>query len=268
MSDGLRALVVDDEAPARDELAWLLRRDERIGTVHVSASATDALLVLRQHDVDVVLLDVSMPGLDGLELASVLRRFQRPPAIVFVTAHEQHALEAFDLQAVDYVLKPVREERLAEAVRRAASATGGSVSGAAEPAARVAGPTGPTGRAAAGPPADVEIPVERGGVMRFVPRSRISHVEAQGDYARLHAGTDSYLVRIPLAQLAEEWAEAGFVRIHRSSLVSLAHVEEVRTDAGRCTVRVRAPQGGTPVDLAVSRRHARALRDLLLRVRT
>ncbi|MBZ5736341.1 response regulator transcription factor [Nocardioides sp. TRM66260-LWL] len=267
MSDGLRALVVDDEVPARDELAWLLRRDERIGTVHVSASATDALLVLRRHDVDVVLLDVSMPGLDGLELASVLRRFQRPPAIVFVTAHEQHALEAFDLQAVDYVLKPVREERLAEAVRRAASAAGGSVSGSAE-RAPAAGGTGPTGAAAAGPPTDVEVPVERGGVMRFVPRSRISHVEAQGDYARLHAGTDSYLVRIPLAQLAEEWAEAGFVRIHRSSLVSLAHVEEVRTDAGRCTVRVRAPQGGTPVDLAVSRRHARELRDLLLRVRT
>ena len=130
------------------------------------------------------------------------------------------------------------------------------------PVATAAAPT-------SAPDAETQIAVERGGVMRFVDRSAISHVEAQGDYARLHVGTDSYLVRIPLAQLAEDWAAAGFVRIHRSTLVSLAHIEELRTDAGRCSVVVRgtgtAPTG---VELAVSRRHARELRDLLLRVRT
>ena len=125
----------------------------------------------------------------------------------------------------------------------------------------------PQSAAPAPTPADPQIPVERGGVTRFVHRSEISHVEAQGDYARLHVGTDSYLVRVPLAQLAEEWADAGFVRVHRSALVSLAHIEELRTDAGRCSVMVRTGSGnGTEV--AVSRRHTRALRDLLLRARS
>lgn len=245
----MRALVVDDEAPARGELAWLLEQDPRIDAVLACESATEALRMLHEEAVDVVLLDISMPGLDGLELAAVLRRFREPPAIVFVTAHEQHAVEAFDLEAADYVLKPVRAERVAEAVRRVA-------------AVRAAGDTAPGAGADAEPPEDVAIPVERGGVMRFVQRSTISHVEAQGDYARLHTAEDSYLVRIPLAQLAEEWAGAGFVRIHRSSLVSLTHIEEVRTEAGRCTVRL----AGTAAELVVSRRHTRELRDLLLRV--
>ena len=114
----MRVLVVDDERPALDELAYLLQRDERVGEVLSCDSATDALRVLQEQEVDALFLDIQMPGLSGLELAQVLTRFRQPPAIVFVTAHEGHAVEAFDLQAVDYVLKPVRAERLAEAVRR------------------------------------------------------------------------------------------------------------------------------------------------------
>jgi DNA-binding LytR/AlgR family response regulator len=236
----LRVLVVDDERPALDELAYLLTRDDRVGEVLTSDSATEGLRILQEIDVDVVFLDIQMPGLTGLELAQVLARFRTPPPIVFVTAHEGHAVDAFELQAVDYVLKPVRADRLAEAVRRVVE--GGD-------------------RAAAGQ--DSQVPVERGGVIRFVSRSDITHVEAQGDYARLHTTTDSHLVRIPLSSLEEDWASAGFVRIHRSLLVSLAHVREVRTEAGRCTVRVDGPGDGT--ELVVSRRHTRALRDLLLR---
>ena len=105
---GLRVLVIDDERPALDELAFLLARDPRVGGVLTSDSATDALRVLHDLSVDAVFLDISMPGLSGLELAQVLARFKSPPPIVFVTAHEGHALEAFDVNAVDYVLKPVR----------------------------------------------------------------------------------------------------------------------------------------------------------------
>jgi len=112
-----------------------------------------------------------------------------------------------------------------------------------------------TGRS--GPPGDAQIPVERGGVTRFVSRSAITHVEAQGDYARLHTDGDAYLVRTPLTRLADDWAAAGFVRIHRSMLVALAHVQEVRSDHGHCTVVVDGHE------LAVSRRHTRELRDLL-----
>ena len=139
---GLRVLVVDDERPALDELEWLLSRDERVASVRTCQSATDGLRVLREGDVDCVFLDIQMPGLTGLELAEVLSRFKEPPPIVFVTAHEAHAVEAFDLRAVDYVLKPVRAERLAEAVRRVVDG-------------------GAAGERPA-PPADVQIPVERG----------------------------------------------------------------------------------------------------------
>lgn len=232
----MKVLVVDDEKPALDELAYLLGADPRIREVLTSSSATETLKVLQETEVDAVFLDVQMPGLTGLELAQVLSRFREPPPVVFVTAHESHAVEAFELRAVDYVLKPVRADRLREAVRRV-------VDGAAD--------RGPTG--------DLQVPVELGGVTRFVARSAITHVEAQGDYARLHTPDGSHLVRTPLSQLEEEWGAAGFVRIHRSLLVSLAHVAEVRMDAGRCTVLV----AGT--ELQVSRRHTRALRDLLLK---
>jgi DNA-binding LytR/AlgR family response regulator len=240
--EALRVLVVDDERPTLDELAWLLARDPRVGDVRTCDSATEALRVLREWDADVVLLDISMPALTGLEMAQVLARFKEPPPVVFVTAHEQHAVDAFELRAVDYVLKPVREERLAEALRRVVEARGVQSPAAAPP-----------------PAGDEQIPVERGGVTRFVARSEITHVEAQGDYARLHTAGDSHLVRTPLSTLEADWADAGFVRIHRSLLVSLAHVDELRMDAGRCTVVV----GGR--ELAVSRRHTRELRDLLVR---
>ena len=233
---GLRVLVIDDERPALDELAFLLERDPRVHGVLTTDSATEALRMLHDLEVDAVFLDIQMPGLNGLELAQVLARFKSPPPIVFVTAHEEHAVEAFDLRAVDYVLKPVREERLAEAVRRV-------LEGSARPAND----------------GDEQIPVERGGVTRFVRRSEVRYVEAHGDYARLHTATGSHLVRTPLSTLEKEWAPAGFVRIHRSLLVSLSHVDEVRMEGGRCTVVV----GGS--DLQVSRRHTPELRELLTR---
>ncbi len=229
----LSCLVIDDERPALDELVFLLGQDPRVGEVLGCDSAAEALRLLHERDVQAVFLDVQMPGLTGLELAQVLSRFKEPPPVVFVTAHEEHAVEAFELRAVDYVLKPVRAERLGEAVRRVVEA-GAPAGGEA-----------------------VRIPVERGGVTRFVDRSEITHVEAQGDYARLHTAGGSHLVRTPLSSLAEQWAGAGFVRIHRSMLVSLAHVRELRTDGGRCAVVV-ADQ-----ELVVARRHTRELRELL-----
>jgi DNA-binding LytR/AlgR family response regulator len=229
---GLRALVVDDEQPALDELVYQLGKDERLGTVTGCLSASAALRVLRDTEVDVVFLDVAMPGLDGLELASVLSRFKQPPQVVFVTAHTEHAVDAFDLHAVDYLLKPVREDRLREAVRRVTEV--GSV-----------------------PPSEDSIPVELGGVTRFVQRSDVRYVEAQGDYARLHTASGSHLVRLPLVSLEQRWGEHGFLRIHRSLLVALHHVDEVRVEDGRCTVLV----DGTA--LRASRRHAPELRERL-----
>ena len=202
--------------------------------MHATDSPTDALRLLQDLEVDAVFLDIQMPGLTGIELAHVLSRFKTPPAVVFVTAHDQHAVDAFELNAVDYVLKPVREQRIVEAVRRVLAAT------------RTENP-------------QEQVPVERGGVTRFVPVSQIRYVEAEGDYARLHTADDSHLVRVPLTQLEQDWADAGFVRIHRSILIATAFVDEVRVDGGRCTVVIGAQE------LQVSRRHTRELRDLLVR---
>ncbi|MER7949786.1 LytTR family DNA-binding domain-containing protein [Streptomyces sp. NPDC096079] len=245
----LRVLAVDDEEPALGELLYLLRADPRVRTAEGAGDATAALRRIGRaleagpdgdRAVDVVFLDIHMPGLTGLELARLLAGFARPPHLVFVTAHEGFALQAFDLKAVDYVLKPVRRERLAEAVRRVHEL----VHATAVPAA---------------PAAPEQIPVELGGVTRFVSVDDIAYVEAHGDYARLHTDHGSHLVRIPISVLEERWADRGFVRVHRSHLVALGRIDELRLDAGATSVRIGA------TDLAVSRRHARHLRDLLMR---
>ena len=241
---GLSVLVADDEQPVRDELSYLLGRDDRIASVTCAAAGTEALQILREREFDAVFLDIAMPGLSGLDLAAVLARFKAPPRIVFVTAHAEHAVDAFDLDAVDYLLKPVREERLREAVRRVAET----------------GPATAAGAAAALPPDDA-IAVELGGVTRLVARSSVSFVEAQGDYSRLHTPSGSHLVRLPISSLEERWREAGFIRIHRSLLVALHHVDEIREEDGRVAVIV----GGR--ELQVSRRHTPALREQLRRTR-
>jgi DNA-binding LytR/AlgR family response regulator len=237
---GLRVLVADDEAPAREELAWLLGHHPSVTTVRTASSGAEVLKALEDLDVDALFLDIRMPGLDGLDVARVLARFKAPPKVVFVTAYDEHAVEAFDLRAVDYLLKPVRAERLAEAVRRVIDALGAGT----DPVAT---------------DDDETIAVELGGVTRFVQRSDVRFVEAQGDYARLHTAGESHLVRVPLTTLEQQWAAAGFVRIHRSHLVSLRHIKEMRVDSGHWTVRV-----GDDV-LQVSRRHSRELRDMLVR---
>jgi DNA-binding LytR/AlgR family response regulator len=237
----LRALVVDDEQPALEELTFLLGEDPRITSIRTASSGAEALRALEEQPVDVVFCDVRMPGLDGLDLARVLARFSQRPQVVFVTAYDRHAIDAFDLRATDYVMKPVRPGRLAEAVRRVVQTAAATVGHSDDP------------------PDDETIAVELGGVTRFVQRSQVRFVEAHGDYARLHTATSSHLVRIPLTTLEVRWAEAGFIRIHRSTLVALAHVDEIQVDGGRCAVRL-----GERV-LQVSRRHTRALRDRLVR---
>ncbi|MER6945636.1 LytTR family DNA-binding domain-containing protein [Nonomuraea sp. NPDC000554] len=237
----LRVLAVDDEVPALEELAYLLRRDSRVGHVTTASDGVAALQEMVQmigagERLDGVFLDIRMPGLDGLDLARLVGGFPSPPGLVFVTAHDDCAVQAFELEAVDYLLKPVRAERLAESVRRL--------------------------EAASAPPADQVhddvIPVELGGRTRFVPQQAVWFAEAKGDYVRLHTGDGSYLVRASLAALERRWAEAGFIRVHRSTLVSARHVSELRFEGGRVLLTV-----GTET-LAVSRRHSRQVREQLV----
>jgi DNA-binding LytR/AlgR family response regulator len=235
---GLSVLAVDDEVPSLDELSYLLERSAMVDRVAVARNVTDGLRRLHAEEFDVVLLDIRMPGLDGLELARVLERFADPPAVVFVTAHEEHALEAFDVGGAGYLLKPVDAERLDLVLRRVVA--GGRKPDAASDADVVA--------------------VEQGTRTILVGRREITWVESAGDYVRLHVRDGaSYLLRTPMAVLEEEWGDRGFARIHRSFLVSVKDIRELRMDGTRMAVNV----GGQ--ELPVSRRHLRELRDRLVR---
>ncbi len=239
---GLHVLAVDDEPPALDELAYLLRADPAVASVRTASDALTALKTLEGGDVDGVFLDIRMPGMTGLDLAKVLARFAAPPPVVFVTAYDDAAVDAFALRAVDYLLKPVRADRLAEALRRMSA-----VGAAARP---------DEDRSAE----EETVPVELGGVTRFVALSTVRFVEAHGDYARLHTADGTHLVRVPLTVLEERWARAGFVRIHRSYLVATTYLSELRVEPGGGHV-VRVGEALLPV----SRRHARELKDRLVR---
>jgi len=241
----LRILAVDDEPPALDELAYLLRADPRVATVNTASDVADAFRVLRDNDVDAVFLDIRMPGLDGMELARVLSRFAKPPAVVFVTAYDDRAAEAFDLGVADYVRKPVQADRIEESLRRVL-------------AARLV-PTHPAVAGRQERDDDPTIPVELAGTTRMLPRSSVQWAEAQGDYARLHTAEGSHLIRVSLASLAERWAEAGFVRIHRSYLVQLKLIGELRLTNNGYVVVIGERE------LPVSRRHTRELKDRLVR---
>lgn len=238
----LRVLAIDDEAPALSELAYLLREDARVEHV---ATATDGATALRDmaqmigrgERLDGIFLDIRMPGLDGLDLGRLIGGFPDPPRLVFVTAHDEWAVRAFELEAVDYLLKPVRSARLAEAVRRLSIAVGRT----------------------AEPDAEEVIPVELGGHTRFVALPEVLFAEAQGDYVRLHTAAESYLVRASLATLERQWADFGFIRVHRSTLVSARHVKELYLEAGRILLKV----GDRTVP--VSRRHSRQVREHLIR---
>ncbi|MDA8310216.1 MAG: LytTR family DNA-binding domain-containing protein [Actinomycetota bacterium] len=258
----LSVLAVDDEAPSLDELSYLLERSVLVGRVALAPSATDALRRLRDEEFDVVLLDIRMPGLDGMELARVLARFAAPPAVVFVTAHEDHALEAFEVGAAGYLLKPVDAARLDRVLRR--TLPEGALPGDAR-AGDGSRPHAPHAPSEPSRPDDPGAPdvvaVDAGNRTLLVAVADIAWVESAGDYVRLHVRQgSSHLLRTSMAVLEEEWAERGFVRIHRSYLVSLRAIEELWSDGAHSAVRVL---GET---LPVSRRHVRELRDRLVRL--
>ncbi len=264
---GLVVLAVDDEAPALDEVAYLLRGDPRVGAILTAGNAAEAMAMLTRTDSatpapDAVLLDIAMPGWDGVDLARVLSGLPRPPAVAFLSAHDDRAVEAYEIGAVDYLLKPVRAARLAEAVTRfcAARDAAAEVDRRRFTATPRATDASVGGRSA---PKEVMIAVDLAGSTRFVPRSSVCWAEAQGDYARLHvAGGGSHLIRTPLAVLQEEWASAGFVRVHRGFLVALDRIVELRSVDGGYRILV----SGQPAvaDIPVSRRHLRSLKEQLL----
>lgn len=232
----LTILVVDDEEHARNDLEWLLSRSPAVGNVVAASTGADALRLLDgRDDIDGVFLDVQMPGLNGVELMRILRNFKTPPTVAFVTAFDGYALDAFDLDVCDYLLKPVEQERLDETLRRMRER-----------------------RTSEGDDAAFSVLSGRVGSRTFeVSRDEVELIEAAGDYVRVHSREGSYLVRESISSLTSAWSSAGFIRIHRSYLVRARAISSMQTIDGSCTVCVAGQE------LPVSRRYRRLLEDRL-----
>ncbi|GAB2749600.1 LytTR family DNA-binding domain-containing protein [Salinifilum aidingensis] len=242
----LRVLVVDDVAEAADELARLLAGTPEVDSVSTATEPLAAIREIELHPFDAVFLDIAMPGLGGLELGSLLARLAAPPVIVFVTAHAEHAVNAYGVGAIDYLLKPVRAERLATAVSKVRRMVRGTHLVQQESAPETA--------------EDLPVlTVESEGRTWYVRREDVRFVEASGDYVRLRTPSGRHPVRMPISRLEQQWAAAHFLRVHRSYLVDIRAVRELRSDSAG-SLLARTDVGDVPV----SRRHARQLRESLL----
>lgn len=245
----MNVLVVDDETPAVTQMQWLLGSEEQAGRVFTAANAAQAKHLLETEEIDVVLLDIHMPGQSGLELARELRRRADRTQVVFVTADAQPAVEAFELEACDYLLKPVRASRLSEALRRAKAASEPSEAprSTADPGQKGTAQSG-AGQKGTAQNGNPRVAVLHGDTTIMLRITDIRWVQAHGDYARLHTADSSYLLRIALGDLEEQWSGHGFVRIHRSHVVNLNYAEKVIHRQGRMSIFLDG------AELSVSRR--------------
>jgi two-component system response regulator AlgR len=258
----LRVLIVDDEELARLRLRGLVADcvQPRAEVVGEAGSAAEALHQLSTTAVDVLLLDIRMPGLDGLQLAARLRGLPAPPKIVFVTAHAEHALKAFEIDATDYLTKPVRRTRLQEALQRVAQRLGHVPAPAAAAPAPVAGADQP-----------VLVVSDRGRVQR-VPVADILYLKAELKYVTLRTAAHAYVLDDSLADLEHRLGDA-MLRIHRNALVARTAVTKLErrpptavdgTSQGEAEAEGWAVQvGATNEWLAVSRRQLTQVRELL-----
>lgn len=207
----LRLMVVDDEAPARERLKEVL--NDLAGTLPhtVVAEAPNgpaALVLLQQHAVDIVLVDIHMPQMSGIEFARHVLRMETPPGIVFITAHDQHAVHAFEVNALDYLLKPVRASRLQAALQKARMASPEQLQSAA---------------VAAGEVARRFLSVSERGRIQLIPLAEVLYLKAELKYVTIRTREREYLMEESLTRLEQEFDDI-FVRVHRSCLVARQHL--------------------------------------------
>ncbi|MBX5459475.1 MAG: response regulator transcription factor [Steroidobacteraceae bacterium] len=239
----LRVLIVDDEPPARERLRSLLEEIGNVDIIGDAANGTQALKLAVDLSPDVVLLDVRMPGMDGIEAARQLNSLVEPPAVIFTTAYDEYAINAFDAQAVGYLLKPIRKEKLAAALSQAGRLTRPQLQ-------RIAA----TSEA---PPRRTHIAARNREGLRLIPIEEILFFFADQKYTTVRHLNGEDLIEDSLRSLEDEFGPA-FVRIHRNALVSVRYLERIERNAeGQYFVRVRGCEG----PLQVSRRMAAELRD-------
>jgi len=236
----LKVLIVDDEPPARERLRGLLTEIGDVDVIGEAANGAEALSCVHDLAPDVVLLDVRMPGMDGLEAARHLNVLEEPPAVIFTTAYDQYAVEAFEAHAVGYLLKPVRKEQLAAALTRAGRLTRAQLQTLAAAGTRRS-----------------HLAARRHDGLRLIPLEEVQYFLADQKYTSVrHLGGED-LIEDSLRLLESEFG-ASFVRIHRNALVGVKYLERIeRTAEGQYFVRLR----GCEAPLQVSRRMAGELKE-------
>jgi len=236
----LRVLIADDEMLARQRLEDLLRQESGVEVVGTADSGSSAVEAIRRLKPDLVFLDVQMPGMTGIEVVRAIGP-QSMPATIFVTAYDRYALEAFDVAAVDYLVKPFDDERFEQAFGRARRlielAEVGRLSEQLRALLRAQGaPAGPEPAAAPAGPARTpyieRIAVEMRGQVRVVPAESIDYITASGPYAEIHVGEKTYIIRERMQTLEERLDPNRFFRIHRSVIVRLERIEALLREAG------------------------------------
>ncbi len=256
MPESLRVLVVDDEPLGRERLLDLLAAESDIDVVATAGSGREAIAAINASRPDVVFLDVQMPGLTGLDVVREIGPGAMP-VTVFVTAYDRHALDAFELAALDYLLKPFEDDRFRQALARAREAVRLREVDAMR--GRLLSLLG--GGEAPGPASEPyleRIAVEMRGQVRVVPVDRIDYIEADGPYAVLHAAGERLAIRERMQTLEDRLDPSRFVRVHRSAIVQLDRVEAILVAAGGdYAARLR---DGTRVKVARGRRDALAER--------
>jgi DNA-binding LytR/AlgR family response regulator len=248
-ADQLTILAVDDEPRQLADLARLLRGVPSVGDVECAGDGHDALVKASSQLYDAIFLDVRMPGLDGLELGRVLRRFAVTPQLVFVSAYDGAAVDAFELHALDYLRKPVARARVEEAVQRVVDA----IESADDHGAHADG--GAPHETHRADDEMVAVANLHGGSTRLLPRSSIQYVQSYGDFVRIVTADGRYLLRSTLAEIEQRWARHGFHRIHRQYVANLRNAVELRPQLGG-TAELAFADGQT---IPVARRHAAEL---------
>jgi two-component system response regulator AlgR len=235
-----RVLIVDDEAPARERLRSLLAELDQVDVIGEAVTGEEAVQRAAELVPDVVLLDVRMPGIDGIEAAKHMNVLEQPPAVIFTTAFDEYAMKAFDAQAVGYLLKPIRKEKLAAALTHAGRLSRPQLQKIADPAQ-----------------ARSHIAVRHRDGLRLIPLGEVQFFFAEQKYTTVRHLKGADLIEDSLRSLEDEFG-AAFVRIHRNALVSVGYLEGIERNAdGQYFVRLR----GCEAPLQVSRRMASELRE-------
>jgi two-component system, LytTR family, response regulator len=221
----LTTLIVDDEPLARDGLRVLLSRDPEVSAIREARDGREAVAAIRESNPDLVFLDVQMPEMDGFEVVRKIGA-EHMPQLVFVTAYDQYAIQAFEINALDYLLKPVIEERFVKALVRAKSRIPSSV--AADSSRQIIGLL----ETIASPRSYVKrLAVRSGGKTVFVDVEDVSWIEAAENYVELHAGRVSYLLHVTMSTLEKSLDPEIFLRIHRSIIVNLIRIKDLQSTA-------------------------------------